>query len=66
MKFSGKMWLTVILKVTKQQGFTLSLENKCLEKPQGRGAGVKLSPSLIKLRENLFCSVSNLQITKIY
>ena len=66
MKFSGKMRLTVILKVAKQQGFTLSLENKCLKKPQGRGAGVSLSPSLIKLRENLFFSASNLQIAKIY
>ena len=35
MRFSGKMWLAIILKVTKQQGFTLSLENKFLEKPQG-------------------------------
>ena len=35
MKFSGKMQLTIMLKVTKQQGFTLYLENKFLEKPQG-------------------------------
>ena len=26
-KFLGKMWLMIILKVTKSQGFTLSLEN---------------------------------------
>ena len=32
-KFSGKMWL-MILKVTKNQGFTLSLEDTFLEKPQ--------------------------------
>ena len=35
MKFSWKMWLMIILKVTKSQGFTLSLENTFLEKPQG-------------------------------
>ena len=28
MKFSGKMWLMIILKVTKGQGFTLSLEDE--------------------------------------
>ena len=36
-KFSGKMWLMIILKFTKEQGFTLSLENTVLEKPQGCG-----------------------------
>ena len=30
------MWLMIILKVAKKQGFTLSLENKFLNKPQGR------------------------------
>ena len=35
-KFSGKMQLKIILKVTKNQGFTLSLENTFFEKPQGR------------------------------
>ena len=37
MKFSGKMCLMIILKVTKNQGFTLSLEDKFFEKPQGGG-----------------------------
>ena len=32
--FSGKIWHMIILKVTKIQGFTLSLEDKFLEKPQ--------------------------------
>ena len=36
-KFSGKMWLMIILKFTKEQGFTLSLENTVLEKPLGCG-----------------------------
>ena len=35
MTFSGKMRLTIILKVTKQQGSTHSLGNKFLEKQQG-------------------------------
>ena len=35
MKFSGKMWLIIILKVTKNQHSTLSLEDKFFEKPQG-------------------------------
>ena len=49
-KFSGKMWLMIILKVTKKQGFTLSLslENTFLEKPprggDGGGAGGSNSP----------------------
>ena len=33
MKFSGKMWRMIILKVTKNQGFTLSLERECLTPP---------------------------------
>ena len=35
MKFSGKMWLMIILKITKNQGFNLSLEDTVFEKPQG-------------------------------
>ena len=31
MKFSGKMWLMIMLEVTKNQGFTLSLEDTFLE-----------------------------------
>ena len=34
-KFSGKMWLMVVLKATKKQGFFLSLEETFFEKPQG-------------------------------
>ena len=37
MKFSGKMCLKIILKVTKKQGFSLSLEDTLFEKPQGGG-----------------------------
>ena len=35
-KSSGKMCLMIILKVTKKQCVTPSLENKVLEKPQGK------------------------------
>ena len=41
MKCSGKMQLMIILKVTKNKGFTLSLENKFFGKPQ---RSVKLTP----------------------
>ena len=34
MKFSGKMCLLILLKVTKNQGFTLSSEDTFFEKPQ--------------------------------
>ena len=43
--FSGKIRLIAILKVTKNQGFNLSLEGKVLEKPQRR---VKLTPQPFK------------------
>ena len=44
-KFSGNMCLKIILKVTKNQGFTLSLDNTFFEKPQGGGGqGGKLTP----------------------
>ena len=46
MKFSGKMWLMMILEVTKKHGLTLSLEDTFLEKPQG----VKLIPSLFRVK----------------
>ena len=37
MKFSGKMWLMTKVKVTKKQGFTISLENTVLEIQPGGG-----------------------------
>ena len=33
--YSEEMWLMIILKVTRNQSFTFSLENSFLEKPQG-------------------------------
>ena len=44
MKFSGKMCLLIILKVTKIQGFTLSLENTSFEKPQEGGDQIDPPP----------------------
>ena len=41
MKFSEKVCFKIILKVTKNQGFTLSLEDLFFKKPQ---EGVKLTP----------------------
>ena len=46
MKFSENMWLKIILKVTKKQGFTLPLEDAFLEKPH-RGE-VKLTIKLMR------------------
>ena len=39
MKFSGKMSVMIILKVTKSQASTLSLEEAFLGKLQGWGGG---------------------------
>ena len=39
MKLSGKMCFKIILKVTKNQHFILSLEDTIFEKPQGAGRG---------------------------
>ena len=44
MKFSEKMCLNIILKVTKKQGFILSLEDAFLEKLQWGKGGGELTP----------------------
>ena len=51
MKFLGKMWLITILKVTKSQIFTLSLEDTFLEKPRGEGQ-VDPNPSRLRAKRN--------------
>ena len=51
MKFLGKMWLITILKVTKSQIFTLSLEDTFLEKPRGEGQ-VDPTPSCLRAKRN--------------
>ena len=53
-KFSGKMWLMIILKVTKNQGFILSLENIFLETLQGEDQ-IDPPPPPSRFRVNQFC-----------
>ena len=43
-KFLGKMWLIMILKVTENQGFTLYIEHKLFKKLRG----IKLIPQPLK------------------
>ena len=44
----GKMCLMIILKVTKKQDFTLSLEDTVLEKPHG-GSQIDPLPSCLRV-----------------
>ena len=44
LKFWGKMWIKIILKVTTNQGFTLYLEDTFFEKPQG---GSQIDPLVV-------------------
>ena len=55
MKFSGKMCLKIILKVTKNQGFTFSLEDTFFEKPQGGGGQIDSSPAVLGLKHLSNC-----------
>ena len=56
----------IILKVTKSQGFTLSLEYAFLKKPQeGGGAGgaeIDPYPSISKVRQSIFSSYVTINI----
>ena len=65
MKVSGNMGLMITLKVTKMQGFTLSLQNTFLETPQG---GVKLTPTFFKVKHYARKSSSGilLQFTHLF
>ena len=52
MNFSGKMWLTTVLKFTKKQGFTLFLEDSLFKKPQaGEGGGSNGLSSLLSFKK---------------
>ena len=44
-----KMWLMIILKVTKNQSFTFSLEDTVFEKPQG-GSNWPPPPAVLVLK----------------
>ena len=56
------MCLKIILKVTKNKGFTLSLEDKFFEKPQKEGRGINLTlTGILGLMENfIFCAMMGL------
>ena len=59
MKFSEKMCLLIILKVTKIQGFTLSLENTSFEKPQEGGDKIDPPPpppSPFRVKDNILAA----------
>ena len=61
MKFPEKMWLTIILKVTKKkQSFIHSLEDKVLEKfTGGWGGGCQFDPlSLFRVNHGLYFRAS--------
>ena len=49
--FNGKMWIMIMLKITKKQGFVLSLESRLLEKPQGVS---KWLPSVFRIKLQCF------------
>ena len=52
MRFSRRMWLIIIQKVTKKQGFTLSLQDTPLEKTL-RGGDHFLFTSLLKAKNQV-------------
>ena len=57
-QFSGKMWLMIIIKVTKNQGFTIFLEVTFFEKPQWEGGGgggcqIVPSPAVLGLKKTM-------------
>ena len=62
MKFSVKMCLLIISKVTKNQGFTLYLEDTFFEKPHGGGDQID-SPAVLGLRK---VNVTPYGFNKIY
>ena len=41
----------IILKVTKNHGFTFSLDDTFFEKPKGGGGGVNLTPSRFRVKQ---------------
>ena len=59
MKFSGKMYRMIILKVTKKQGSTLSLEDTFFEKPQEVGGQIEPPSSRFRVK-NLLLFTDNL------
>ena len=61
MKLPGKMRFKIMLKVTKNQGFSLSLEDTIFEKPQGEGGQFDPLPTAVLVlssRLEVFCKKS--------
>ena len=56
MKCSGKMSLNILLKVTKNQGFTFSLEDAFFEKPQGEWnlALFNIDKNVLQVKRNTY------------
>ena len=54
MKFSGKIWLMVILKLTRNQGVALLLEDTEMEKPQVGGVKLTIFKNEDKFFQNIF------------
>ena len=59
MKFSRNMCLKIISKVTKNQGFTLSLEDTFFQKPLGEGGQID-TPSRFRVERNNFLDLRRL------
>ena len=58
MKFLEKMWFMIILKATKNQGFTLSLEGTFIEKPSGQS---DWPPAVLELISSIRAYYHNLR-----
>ena len=59
------MWLSIRLKVTKKQGFTISQEDTFLEKPQ-RGFKLTPKPSLLRAKTRYDVQSSALRVKEIF
>ena len=53
MKFARKMCLKILLKVSKNQGFTISLEDAFFEKPQGGRSNWPPPPSCFRVNKKI-------------
>ena len=53
MKYPEKMWFLISLNVTRNQSFSLSLENTILEKAMGWGGKIDPSTSLFRVKSLL-------------
>ena len=67
MKFSGKMCFEIILKVTKNQSFTLSLEDTFFEKPPGGGGWCQFDslPRSIMVKKETLAQVLSCEFWEI-